>query len=41
MMMKGEGRDCLAMQGLMKLEMEAEKRHQDFTLAALKGVPKD
>lgn len=38
MMMKAEERDRLAMQELMKFEMEAEKRHQDFTLAALKGL---
>ena len=38
MMMKGEGWDRLAMQELMKFEMEAEKRHQDFTLAALKEL---
>lgn len=38
MMMKAEERDRLAMQELMKFEMEAEKRHQDFTLAALKEL---
>lgn len=38
MMMKAEEQDPLAMQELMKFEMEAEKRHQDFTLAALKEL---
>ena len=40
MMIKAEERDRLAMQELMKFEMEAEKRHQDFTLAALKELGK-
>lgn len=38
MMMKAEERDRLAMQELMKFEMEAKKSHQDFTLAALKEL---
>lgn len=38
MMMKAEEQDPLAMQELMKFEMEAEKRQQDFTLAALKEL---
>ena len=36
MMMKAEEQDRLAMQQLMKFEVEAKKRHQEFTLAALK-----
>jgi len=35
-MMKEEEQDKLAMQQLMKFEVEAEKRHQEFTVAALK-----
>ena len=31
--MKSEKQDCLAMQHLMKFEVEAEKRQQEFTLA--------
>ena len=38
MMMRSEEKDRLAMQELMKFEMEAEKRQQDFTLAALKEL---
>ena len=38
MMAKSEEKDRLAMQELMKFEMEAEKRHQEFTLAALKEL---
>lgn len=38
MMMKAEEQDPLAMQELMKFEMEAKKRQQDFTLAALKEL---
>ena len=38
MMMKAEEQDRLAMQQLMKFEVEAEKRHQEFTLAALKEL---
>lgn len=34
MMTKAEERDLLAMQELIEFEMKAEKRHQDFTLAA-------
>ena len=37
-MMKSEEQDRLAMQQLMKFEVEAEKRHQEFTLAALKEL---
>lgn len=36
MMAKSEEKDRMAMQELMEFEMEAEKRHQKFTLAALK-----
>lgn len=38
MMMNAEEQDRLAMQELMKFEMEAEKKHQDFNLAALKEL---
>lgn len=38
MMANSEEKDRLAMQELMKFEMEAEKRHQEFTLAALKEL---
>lgn len=38
MMAKSDEKDRLAMQELMKFEMEAEKRHQEFTFAALKEL---
>lgn len=38
MMAKSEEKDRLAMQELMEFEMEAEKRHQEFTLAKLKEL---
>lgn len=38
MMMKAEEQDRLAMQELIKFEMEAKKSHQDFTLAALQEL---
>ena len=38
MMAKSKEKDRLAMQELMKFEMKAEKRHQEFTLAALKEL---
>ena len=41
MLMRSEENDRMAMQELMKFEVEAEKQHQEFkefTLAALKGT---
>ena len=38
MILKAEEQDRLAMQQLMKFEVEAEKWHQEFTLAALKEL---
>ena len=36
--MKADEQDRLAIQQLMKFEVEAEKRRQEFTLAALKEL---
>ena len=38
MLMRSEENDRMAMLELMKFEVEAEKRHQEFTLAALKEL---
>ena len=38
MMAKSEEKDRLAMQELMKFEMEAEKRHQEFALKELGNI---